>query len=128
MPKGMVDIMELPFSWLSTELRECLKGACHLTFKEHKIELYELNDIEAVGLMKDIQKCAKALKTVTKAIKINYEIHGNTLPHLHVHLYPRFINDPFPDQPINYKSKSSIIYNEGEFEFFVKEMKKELEK
>jgi diadenosine tetraphosphate (Ap4A) HIT family hydrolase len=22
-------------------------------------------------------------------VKLNYEIHGNTIPHLHMHLYPR---------------------------------------
>ena len=128
MPKGMVDIMELPFSWLSAEPKECLKGTCHLTFKEHKIELYELNDEEILGFMKDIQKCAKALKIITNAIKINYEIHGNTIPHLHVHLYPRYMDDPFPNQPINYQNKTIRIYKDGEFESFVKGMKKELDK
>jgi diadenosine tetraphosphate (Ap4A) HIT family hydrolase len=126
MPEGMVDIIELPFSWLSAEPRECIKGACHLTFKHHKIELYELNDEEALGFMRDIQKCAKALKNATNAIKVNYEIHGNTIPHLHVHLYPRYLDDPYPDQPINYKNKSNRINDDGEFEFFIKEMKKEL--
>ena len=86
MPDGMVDIIELPFSWLSAESSDCIKGTCHLTFQYHKIELYELSDKEALGFMKDIQKCAKALKAVTNAIKINYEIHGNTIPHLHIHL------------------------------------------
>lgn len=128
MPNGMVDIIELPFSWLSTESRDCIKGACHLIFKYHKIELYDLSDKEALGFMKDIQKCAKALKKVTNSIKINYEIHGNVIPHLHVHLYPRYMDDPFPNQPINSRDKSSKIYDDGEFESFVKEMKQELEK
>lgn len=128
MPEGMVDIMELPFSWLSAEPKECLKGACHLTFKRHKIELYDLNDEEALSFMKDLQSSAEALKKVTNAIKINYEIHGNSIPHLHVHLYPRYIDDPFANQPINYKKKSSIIYEDGEFESFIKEMRREIEK
>lgn len=128
MPEGMLDIMELPFSWLSAEPRECIKGACHLTFKYHKIELYDLNETEVLGFVKDIQKCAKALKKVMNPVKINYEIHGNTIPHLHVHLYPRYMDDPFPDQPINYKSRTRSIYEDGEFESFVKEMKIELVK
>ena len=31
---------------------------------------------------------------------MNYEIHGNSIPHLHLHLYPRFSGDPFEGRPI----------------------------
>lgn len=126
MPQGMVDIAELPHSWLSAEPNECLKGACHLVYKRHRIELYELDDEECLGLMKDIQRSARALKSVTGAVKINYEIHGNSLPHLHVHLYPRYMDDPFPGKPIDYNQKSRTIYAEGEFEEFVANMRREL--
>lgn len=32
---------------------------------------------------------------------MNYEIHGNTIPHLHMHLFPRFDGDPFEGRPID---------------------------
>jgi diadenosine tetraphosphate (Ap4A) HIT family hydrolase len=32
---------------------------------------------------------------------MNYEIHGNTIRLLHMHLFPRFDGDPFEGQPIN---------------------------
>ena len=32
--------------------------------------------------------------------KRNHEIHGNTLAHLHMHLFPRFDGDPFVGGPI----------------------------
>lgn len=97
-----------------------------MTSKIHVIELYELTDNELLGIMKDVALCAKALKKVTNAVKINYEIHGNTAPHLHVHLYPRYMDDPFPGQPIDYRKKRLDIYEEGEFELFVENMRKEL--
>lgn len=31
---------------------------------------------------------------------MNYEIHGNTIPHLHMHLYPRYAGDPYEGRPI----------------------------
>jgi diadenosine tetraphosphate (Ap4A) HIT family hydrolase len=122
MPEGMVDIVELPSSWLSAEPIECLKGACHLTAKQHVVELFELSESELLPLMKEVQLCAKALKEVTHAIKINYEIHGNSLPHLHVHLYPRTMDDPFPGNAIDYHAKSPL-YGAGEFDSFVSGMR-----
>ena len=127
MPEGMADIIELPYTWLDAEPIECLKGACHVTAKFHAIELYEFNDEQLLGIMKEVQLYAKALKNVTNAVKINYEIHGNTIPHFHIHLYPRYMEDPFPGQAIDYNKKNSNLYKDGEFDEFVKNMRKELD-
>jgi diadenosine tetraphosphate (Ap4A) HIT family hydrolase len=32
---------------------------------------------------------------------MNYEIHGNSIRHLHMHLFPRHDGDPFEGQPID---------------------------
>ena len=126
MPEGMIDLAELPASWINAMPVECMKYACHLTAKYHGIELFDLTEAELLNIMRDVCLCAKVLKRVTDAIKINYEIHGNTEPHLHIHLYPRFVDDPFPGQAINYNQKSASIYAPGEYEDFVARMRKEL--
>ena len=41
------------------------------------------------------------MKAKVNGIEVNYEIHGNTVPHLHVHIFPRYIGDPFEGGPIN---------------------------
>jgi len=127
MPDGMEDIAELPHSWLSSEPLECLKGACHLITKKHVIELFEFDDVELLALMKEVQLCAKALHKVTNAVKINYEIHGNTVPHFHVHLYPRYQDDPFPGQAIDYSQKK-YWYTTVEYREFVCAMRVEIMK
>jgi len=127
MPEGMEDLYEAEYTWLNAEPVECLKGACHVTSKFHAIELYDLTDDQLMGFMKEVQIYAEALKKVTNAVKINYEIHGNTLPHFHLHLYPRYMHDPFPGQPIDYNDKSNQ-YKEGEFEEFVENLRNEIDK
>jgi len=67
--------------------------------------------------MRDLQRVAAALQEITRAVKLNYEIHGNTIPHLHVHLFPRYKGDPFEEGPINPLIRESP-YGEGEFESF----------
>ena len=60
----------------------CLKGTYYLITKEHYVELFELDDAALLGFMKEVQVAAKVLREVTGAVKINYEIHSNTAPHL----------------------------------------------
>ncbi len=127
MPEGMVDVIELPNSWLDAEPLDCLKGACSVVAKVHAVELYDLNDQQLLELMKEVQVYARALKTVTEAVKINYEIHGNTAPHLHVHLYPRYLDDPFPGRCIDYSQKADW-YGQGGFGRFIQALKAEIER
>lgn len=126
MPDGMEDLWELKYTWLNAEPRECLKGALHVTSKIHVVELFELGDQELLGFMKEVNLYARCLKKVLNAVKINYEIHGNTIPHLHVHLYPRMRDDPYPNQAIDYSRKSPDIYSADEFQSFVTQMKTEI--
>jgi diadenosine tetraphosphate (Ap4A) HIT family hydrolase len=122
MPSQMVDVVELPHSWLVAEPVECLRGACHVIAKRHVVELYELDESELLGLMREVQCYAWALQTVTAAVKINYEIHGNSAPHLHLHLYPRYLDDPFPGRAIDTGHKIDQ-YAPGAFECFVSQLR-----
>lgn len=122
MPSDMVDVVELPHSFLDAEPVACLRGACFVVAKKHAIELYDLDDHELLGLMQEVQCYALALKTVTSAVKINYEIHGNSTPHLHIHLYPRYMEDPFPGKAIDHQQKKNQ-YGPGEFEMFIQQMR-----
>jgi diadenosine tetraphosphate (Ap4A) HIT family hydrolase len=121
-PGDTVTIRETEFSWLEAHPRVCLPGTCYVLSKIHAVELYDLSDTALAGFMTDVQDAARALKQVTGAVKINYEIHGNTVPHLHVHLFPRSADDPFLGQPIHYEQTSPPVYGEGDFERFIRAM------
>jgi diadenosine tetraphosphate (Ap4A) HIT family hydrolase len=65
----------------------------------HVNEPTELNDTEASGYWAEVLAVARALISTYKPLKMNYETLGNSLPHLHTHLIPRFTDDPRPGQP-----------------------------
>jgi len=65
----------------------------------HVNEPTELDDAEASGYWAEVLTVARALIDVYKPLKMNYETLGNSLPHLHTHLIPRFTDDPRPGQP-----------------------------
>lgn len=65
----------------------------------HVTEPTELDDLEAAGYWAEVLAVARAMITVYQPLKMNYETLGNSLPHLHTHLLPRFTEDPRPGQP-----------------------------
>jgi diadenosine tetraphosphate (Ap4A) HIT family hydrolase len=65
----------------------------------HITEPTELSEDEAAGYWAEVLAVARALITVYRPLKMNYETLGNSLPHLHTHLLPRFTEDPRPGQP-----------------------------
>src|SRR5712691_4480115 len=111
-------VAELNVTYLTSSPESPMRGYCCLVLKRHAIELYDLSADEASALMDDIQRVAKTLQAITGAVKLNYEIHGNTIPHLHVHLFPRYKGDPFENRLIDPRLIRESPYKEGEFESF----------
>jgi len=56
--------------------------------------LNELTPEARKVLFDDVSILGDALLDITGAVRINYEILGNLEPALHVHLFPRFDNEP----------------------------------
>jgi diadenosine tetraphosphate (Ap4A) HIT family hydrolase len=104
-----------------------MRGYCCLVLKRHAIELYDLSTDEGAALMKDMQRVAEAVQAITGAVKLNYGIHGNTIPHLHVHVFPRYKGDPFEGGPIDPKVIQESPYKEGELESFRRLLQAKLE-
>jgi diadenosine tetraphosphate (Ap4A) HIT family hydrolase len=109
-------------SYLTSTADAPMRGYCCLVFKRHVVELDELSEDEGRLLMRDIGRVTAALRRVTDCVKLNYEIHGNTIPHLHVHLFPRYRGDPFEDGPINPRSITTSPYQGSEYAEFCAEL------
>ena len=55
---------------------------------------------ERIQLMEDVNLIAKVVAQIYEARKINYELLGNQLPHIHWHVIPRLADDPAPLEPV----------------------------
>lgn len=73
----------------------------------HVNEPTELNSTEASGYWAEVLAVARALISIYKPLKMNYETLGNSLPHLHTHLIPRFTDDPRPGRPFPLSAQQS---------------------
>lgn len=76
------------------------QGWTVVVFQRHATELFHLAPTERFQLMEEVNHVAKTLAEVFQAKKINYELLGNQLPHIHWHLIPRLAADPAPLEPV----------------------------
>jgi diadenosine tetraphosphate (Ap4A) HIT family hydrolase len=72
-----------------------------LVAKRHVREPFELPPSEREAFWRDADRVAASISAGLRPDKLNYEIHGNTLEHLHLHLFPRWIDDAFWGRPID---------------------------
>lgn len=93
--------VELPASWVLIPDKAVLPGYVLVVSKLHAIEPYELPQPDRAQFWEDAMRTAAGVASVVNPVKVNYEIHGNTVPHLHMHIFPRLIGDPFERSPID---------------------------
>jgi diadenosine tetraphosphate (Ap4A) HIT family hydrolase len=66
----------------------------------HIVEPTELSEEESGSFCAEVLLVGQAVESYYKPLQLNYLIAGNTLPHLHAHVVPRFeANDPNPGGP-----------------------------
>ena len=111
-------LCELDGSWVTVSEDVPMRGYACLVFRRHAVELHELSEIEGRDFMRDIRRLSAAVQMATRAIKLNYEIHGNSIPHLHMHFFPRYPGDIFGKGPIDTKLVQRPVYGTGEFHAF----------
>jgi len=88
-------LAEFEQTWITGGTSAPLPGYACVVSKHHVVEPFHLPGSEAAAFWRDAMVAAEALDGLFSPSKLNYEIHGNTIPHLHLHLYPRFARDPF---------------------------------
>jgi len=66
----------------------------------HVAGFTELTAGELADYWKDIQDIGHMLERVFSPCHMNYMLLGNIVPHLHVHVVPRYLDDPAPERPL----------------------------
>jgi diadenosine tetraphosphate (Ap4A) HIT family hydrolase len=79
---------------------EIQRGLTIVTWRgRHVAEPTELTDAEAAAYGTEVLRVGRALEAVLQPVKLNYDLLGNSVPHLHTHIVPRYADDPRPGWP-----------------------------
>jgi diadenosine tetraphosphate (Ap4A) HIT family hydrolase len=94
-------LADFPATWITGGASAPLPGYACVVSKHHVVEPFELPVVASAAFWGDVMLAAAVVNRLFSPAKINYEIHGNTIPHLHLHLFPRFAGDPYEGGPID---------------------------
>ena len=101
-------VAELPHSYVVLTWQQFYRGYCILLAKHHVTELYLMPREESRALYGEVVEVAEAIAAVTAPWKMNYECLGNSEPHVHWHLIPRYESDEKRRGPIWLRPDSEI--------------------
>jgi diadenosine tetraphosphate (Ap4A) HIT family hydrolase len=62
----------------------------------------ELSKDDASAYFDEVLRVGRAIQRKYKPIKMNFEMLGNSLPHLHTHVVPRYLDDGEPGHPAHF--------------------------
>jgi diadenosine tetraphosphate (Ap4A) HIT family hydrolase len=68
--------------------------------RRHVAALIDLAPEELADYWADIQDVGRGVERVFKPCHLNYQLLGNIVPHLHVHIVPRYLDDSAPERPL----------------------------
>jgi diadenosine tetraphosphate (Ap4A) HIT family hydrolase len=107
-------VTDLNISRLMLVKNQYVKGYCELICIKHVRESYELPQDERDQYFDDMMTAGLALEQTFLSEKMNFQILGNAVPHLHTHIEPRYYGDPAPNHPID-PNKETVILEPEEY-------------
>ena len=114
----MLDVCELPYSIVYLFRDQKNKGRCVVAFKGHKTEYFQLTPEENAGYFADVAKVAKVLDELYHPDKINYATYGDGMPHVHVHIVPKYKGGVSWGQPFS-DSLPKVLLTDAEYDAMI---------
>lgn len=80
------------------DINPASRGHMLVTPKKHVENIFEISESDLAAVTKAVRRCATAVKEALKAegatiLQLNGRAAGQVVPHLHIHIMPRWEND-----------------------------------
>lgn len=74
----------------------------------HVADPTELSEADAATYFAEVLRVARAIERYYRPIKMNIEMLGNSVPHLHTHVVPRYRDDGSPGHPARFMRSDAV--------------------
>ncbi|MNJ55131.1 hypothetical protein D3C77_506050 [compost metagenome] len=108
-------ICRMPSGWAVMGDVQFLPGYCLLLPDPVVPSLNDLDPQARATYLLDMARMGDAVLEATGALRMNYEILGNSEPELHCHIFPRYASEPEKNRKMPawfYDWKTAIAYSE----------------
>ena len=105
-------VAELKSGYVVIGDHQLFRGYALLLCREHKTELHQLDAESKRAFLEEMAILAEAVFRAFRPRKLNYELLGNSVEHMHWHIFPRHEDDLRPNGPV-WVLDSSIRYAEN---------------
>jgi ATP adenylyltransferase len=119
----MIEVASLSISTLYLFKEQTYRGRCVVAYRDHVNELYELPEAELALFTKDVARAARAMKTAFNPAKINYGAYSDKLPHLHVHLVPKYVDGPSWGTTFTMMPEPKQLLSEADYSAMITQLK-----
>ncbi|HJZ49473.1 MAG TPA: HIT domain-containing protein [Roseiflexaceae bacterium] len=99
--EGRIRFFSSAFSDGYLHLRGVQRGYVVVIWRgRHMVEPTDLSEDEAAAFWFDMLRVSRAMQVVYRPLKMNYQLLGNRIAHLHWTVAPRFVDDVAPGDPL----------------------------
>ncbi len=121
----MIEICELPHSIVYLNRDQKHPGRCIVALKGHKTEYFQLTPEENAGYFAEVSQVARAIDALYHPDKINYATYGDGVPHVHVHVVPKYKDGLHWGKPFD-DSVPKVLLSDEEYAAMVKALREEI--
>ena len=123
-----LQIAELNHCYVTLNRDQFFAGYCFVFSKEHVTELFHLDQATRQAVIEEVNRVAQVLAEVFQPTKMNYELLGNMVPHMHWHLVPRFETDPLWPKPIWAEPHDDVHLSAAEYAERIEKIRERLKR
>lgn len=102
------------------------KGRCALALKNHRKELCECGPEELAAFARDLARASGAVKELWGCDKINLGSFGDTNPHLHFHIVPKYEGGFEFGGSFAITNPEPVLLSEGEYQEMIAALREKL--
>lgn len=121
----MIEISKLQVSTVYLFKEQTYRGRCVVALNHHETEIFHLPEEQRQQFTQDLCQVAAAIEQAFAPQKVNYGAYGDTMPHVHFHIVPKYEGGPAWGTTFEMNPRQTYL-SDAEYTQLIEQIKKHL--